>query len=203
MVSTLHLSATTSAASPTPWCTRIVKRRVHITFALAATLICYSLFAGVEPHDLTSARDVHAWAGVALVLAGLAIRSWAAGTLHKDAEVTTVGPYSLVRNPLYIGSMLMIVGFCILIGQEALLLLIVPTFAVLFAATVSHEERALAKRFGAAWHSYAATTPRFFPRRMIPSGSHWSLKQWRKNREYQAAVATILGLLGLQLWQQL
>jgi protein-S-isoprenylcysteine O-methyltransferase Ste14 len=203
MVSTLHFSAATSGTSQTPWCTRIVKRRVHITFAVAATLICSSLIAGAPPRDLTNMADVHAWAGVALVLAGLAIRSWAAGTLHKDAEVTTVGPYSLVRNPLYIGSMLMIVGFCILIGQETLLLLIAPTFALLFAATVSHEERALAKRFGAAWHSYAAVTPRFFPRRMIPSDSHWSLKQWRKNREYQAVVATALGLVGLQLWQQL
>ena len=202
MVSTLHFSAATSGTSQTPWCTRIVKRRVHITFAVAATLICGSLIGGA-PRDLTNMADVHAWAGVALVLAGLAIRSWAAGTLHKDAEVTTVGPYSLVRNPLYIGSMLMIVGFCILIGQEALLLLIVSTFGVLFAATVSHEERALAKRFGAAWHSYAAATPRFFPRRLIPRGSHWSFKQWRKNREYQAVVATALGLLALQLWQQL
>jgi protein-S-isoprenylcysteine O-methyltransferase Ste14 len=203
MISTLHFNAATPSTSQNPWCDRLVKRRVHITFVVAATLILGSLIAGARPHDLTNIYDLHAWAGVALVLAGLAIRSWAAGTLHKDAEVTTVGPYSLVRNPLYIGSMLMIVGFCILIGQEGCVWLIAATFAALFYAAVSHEERVLAKRFGAAWSSYAAATPRFIPRRLVASGGNWSLRQWRRNREYQAVAGAALGLLGLQLWQRL
>jgi protein-S-isoprenylcysteine O-methyltransferase Ste14 len=201
MVSTLQFSAATSTR-PQQWCTRLVKRRVHITFIVAATLVVGSLVAGVRPHDLTNVYDVQSWAGGLLVIAGLAIRSWAAGTLHKHSEVTTVGPYALVRHPLYVGSMLMIVGFCILIGPGGFVWLIVAMFALLFFAAVNQEERTLAEKFDAAWTTYAAATPRFIPRRLTISASAWSLQQWRRNREYQAAAATALGLLGLQLWQQ-
>ena len=201
MVSTLHFSAATSTG-PRPWCARLAKRRVHITFIVAATLVVGSLVAGVRPHDLTNVYDVQSWAGGLLVIAGLAIRSWAAGTLHKHAEVTTVGPYALVRHPLYVGSMLMIVGFCILIGQGGVVWLIAGTFSMLFFAAVNQEERTLAEKFGPAWTNYAAATPRFIPRRLTIRNGSWSLQQWRRNREYQAVAATALGLLGLQLWQQ-
>jgi protein-S-isoprenylcysteine O-methyltransferase Ste14 len=205
MVSTLHFSGATQASprqQQQQWCARLAKRRVHITFIAAATLVIGSLVVGVRPHDLTNVYDVQSWAGGMLVIAGLAIRSWAAGTLHKHTEVTTVGPYALVRHPLYVGSMLMIAGFCILIGQGGFVWLIAGTFSLLFLAAVNHEERALAAQFGAAWTNYAAATPRFIPRRLTTGASAWSLQQWRRNREYQAVAATALGLLGLQLWQQ-
>ena len=37
---------------------------------------------------------------------GLWIRGWSAGTIHKDEELTTTGPYAFARNPLYVGSFL-------------------------------------------------------------------------------------------------
>lgn len=203
MVSTVDFEATAPATPRRPWTERIVKRRVHITFIIFAIVVIWSLAAGVQPHDLTNAQDVQSWAGLALVLAGLAIRSWAAGTLHKHAELTTVGPYSLVRNPLYIGSMLMMVGFCILIGQGRVLWMLAGPFLLLFLGTVKHEERLLSAQFGAAWQAYAASTPRFIPRTLLVRAGNWSVKQWRKNREYQAVAATALGLVCLQLWQQL
>jgi len=199
MISTVNFESTTSR--PT-WSDCIVKRRVHITFFVAVIVVIWSFVAGVQPHDLTNVRDVQSWAGALLVIAGLAIRSWAAGTLHKHAELTTVGPYSLVRNPLYIGSMMMIVGFFILIGQSGFLWLIAGAFSLIFLAAVKNEERVLAAQYGDAWTAYAASTPRFIPRRLIPATGKWSLRQWRRNREYQAVAATALGLLGLQLWQQ-
>lgn len=183
------------------WAARIVKRRVHITFAVGAILVVGSLMAGVQPHDLTNLGDVQSWIGVLLVGGGLAIRSWAAGTLRKYAELTTVGPYSIVRNPLYIGSMLMLIGFCILIGQGRLVWLIVGPFALLFLSTIKQEEGILSAQYGAVWQQYAAATPRFLPRTLAVRTGQWSAYQWRRNREYQAVAATVLGLVGLQLWQ--
>ena len=55
--------------------------------------------------------------GTGMALAGLAIRSWAAGTLHKMKELTRSGPYAMVRNPLYVGSFFMMFGFCALIAD--------------------------------------------------------------------------------------
>ena len=46
-----------------------------------------------------------AWVGMGAVLValGLWIRAWSAGTIHKDEELTTTGPYAFTRNPLYMG----------------------------------------------------------------------------------------------------
>lgn len=203
MISTVNFDSTDVTASRPTWTACVVKRRVHITFVVAVIVVIWSFVAGVQPHDLTNVRDVQSWAGAFLVIAGLAIRSWAAGTLHKHAELTTVGPYSLVRNPLYIGSMMMIVGFFILLGQSGFVWLFAGAFSLIFLAAVKNEERMLAAQYGAAWTAYAAATPRFIPRRLIATTGKWSLRQWRHNREYQAVAATALGLLGLQLWQQI
>ena len=48
--------------------------------------------------------------GLALGLIGLLIRAWAAGTIQKEEQLTTTGPYAYTRNPLYIGSLLLGVG---------------------------------------------------------------------------------------------
>ena len=141
--------------------------------------------------------------GFPVALAGLAVRAWAAGHLRKNQQLTVSGPYAFVRNPLYIGSMMMIVGFFILLGQSGFVWLFAGAFSLIFLAAVKNEERMLAAQYGAAWTAYAAATPRFIPRRLIATTGKWSLRQWRHNREYQAVAATTLGLLGLQLWQQI
>src|SRR6185436_16068167 len=53
--------------------------------------------------------------GVGLVVAGLgvAVRSWAAGYLIKSKALITGGPYAYVRNPLYLGRVLIGTGMCI------------------------------------------------------------------------------------------
>ena len=51
--------------------------------------------------------------GSAFVVLGLAIRAWAAGQLQKDKQLTTSGPYSHTRNPLYLGSFSIGVGVTI------------------------------------------------------------------------------------------
>ena len=45
-----------------------------------------------------------AW-GAPLAVLGLLLRAWAAGTIVKERELTTTGPYSHLRHPLYLGSL--------------------------------------------------------------------------------------------------
>ena len=64
--------------------------------------------------------------GGAIALPGLALRAWGTGHLRKNDALATTGPFAYTRNPLYLGSFLMGVGFTIASGRWFL--------GVLFAA---------------------------------------------------------------------
>ena len=52
--------------------------------------------------------------GLIFIFLGEGIRIWAAGHLQKNEVLTVTGPYAYVKNPLYIGSIFITAGFCIL-----------------------------------------------------------------------------------------
>src|SRR5579864_9360847 len=52
-------------------------------------------------------------AGSCIALVGLVIRALASGHVRKNEQLTTSGPYAYTRNPLYLGSLVMAVGFAI------------------------------------------------------------------------------------------
>src|SRR5688572_13869675 len=53
------------------------------------------------------------WAGLALALAGVLLRGWAAGYLEKGRKLAQDGPYSFLRHPLYDGSFLIALGITV------------------------------------------------------------------------------------------
>src|SRR5262245_52225632 len=54
------------------------------------------------------------WAGFAVVAVGEWVRMWAAGHLVKNKVLTVTGPYAYVKNPLYIGTFLCMIGFAVM-----------------------------------------------------------------------------------------
>lgn len=82
---------------------------------------------------------------------------------RKDSVLTTEGPYSLCRNPLYFCSALgaIGIGFC----TETLFypLLFALVFAIYYPGIILREEGRLLQLFGEAYAQYQRTTPRFFP----------------------------------------
>jgi protein-S-isoprenylcysteine O-methyltransferase Ste14 len=142
---------------------------------------------------------------------GLIIRAAASGHLRKDQELATGGPYSRTRNPLYVGSALLAIGF--IVGGHALWggLVVAVYFAVFYHAAIRSEEARLQRAFGAAFESYAARVPAFFPRLRgsssepaseAPPPKAFSYAQYRRNREYEALIGTVagLGVLWLRMW---
>jgi len=150
--------------------------------------------------------------GSAIAAFGLAIRGLAAGHLQKDRELATSGPYALTRNPLYLGSSLMATGFAVAGGWWADGALVIAYFAVFYYAVMRNEEADLRKRFGAAFDEYASRVPLFFPRvtvrqsgasraeHRVAKAFSWAL--YRRNREYNALVGTVIGigLLCVRMW---
>src|SRR4051812_44106105 len=83
----------------------LVSRRVPISVMLFTALVLLDLFViGTRPRDVLNLADPIAALALLLIVAGLFVRSWAAGTLRKRRELATTGPYAWIRHPLYFGS---------------------------------------------------------------------------------------------------
>lgn len=180
----------------------LIRRRILISAILFGLMIARSVLYGPKPHDLSDFRDPVSVAGVLLVAGGLVLRSWAAGILQKNTELTTTGPYGLIRNPLYVGSFLMMFGFCALIGDPVNFLLILGPVLLIYVIRVRQEERLLATHFAQKWEPYARITPRFIPRlRRVGLPAEWQFSQWIHHREYRAFAATLAALVAIKVWR--
>ena len=180
----------------------LIRRRILLSGILFTLLISGNVLFGPKPHDLTDFRDPISVAGGLLVLSGLALRSWSVGILRKDAELTMTGPYRLIRNPLYVGSFLMMFGFCAWIDDSRNFWLILGPMLLIYFVKVRQEERLLATLFPAQWAGYARSTPRFIPRfARLSLKADWRAAQWMRSREYQALGATLIALIAIKIWQ--
>jgi protein-S-isoprenylcysteine O-methyltransferase Ste14 len=185
----------------------LVDRRVALTSAIFLALILHNLVVGATPRSLINLGERHVAAGLTLVVCGLGLRSWAAGTLRKGKALTTAGPYRLCQHPLYLGSLLLMPGFCLLVHHVHDAWLALGGVLLLYLLTMRREERRLAQRYGDAWAAYARRTPHLLPRRLGaaaqqfgPLWGEWSFAQWLRSREYNASMATLAGLAALQVW---
>jgi protein-S-isoprenylcysteine O-methyltransferase Ste14 len=141
-------------------------------------------------------------AGTTLALAGEAIRVYSSGCIRKDTALSMAGPYAFTRNPLYVGSFLMYLGFCIAAANWIVLAVYFPFFFITYYATIFREEMFLRGVFKDAYNEYCKAVPRFFPRfrrlQKSADGLDFSFAQVMKNREYEAAIAIVI-ILAL-LW---
>ena len=118
--------------------------------------------------------------GLAISLLGIAVRVLTvgfvpAGTSGKNARaqraetLNTTGIYATVRNPLYLGNFLMLIGVVVALKVWWFVLLTMMGFALYYERIILAEERFLESKFGAVYCDWAAVTPAFFPR-----PSQWS-----------------------------
>lgn len=140
--------------------------------------------------------------GAVLGAAGLLIRASAAGYLRKHEALATGGPYAYTRNPLYFGSALLTAGFLAGANSWWAALIASTYFALFYPAVMYREERELQASYADAFDGYRRRVPLFFPR-FAPfhsrSGatSKFSWDQYRRNREYQAAIGWLLAIVML------
>jgi len=169
--------------------------RVHITFAVMGALLLNMWREGRLPRDPADLSDPVALWGVVLALVGVAVRSWAAGLLRKSETVVDVGPYSLTRHPLYVGSALMALGIGLVLGDWRVVAALLAIFLLVYLPRIQYEEGFLADLFPSDWPAYKERTGLFWPRTLRPAlRSGWSGAVWLHNREYKAAL-TVLAVL--------
>lgn len=88
-----------------------------------------------------------------------------AGT--KNGELASGGPYSIVRNPLYVGTFVGAVGLGFAVHQPLLGIALGAVFAISYPAVIAQEEANLTRIFGERFRDYCARVPRWIP--------NWSL----------------------------
>jgi protein-S-isoprenylcysteine O-methyltransferase Ste14 len=133
--------------------------------------------------------------GAGLVVAGTALRVWAAGHVEKSREVTSSGPYRFTRHPLYLGSTLLGLGIAVSANHLWLGLAIVAYLVLTLGAASRSEEAHLREKFGSAYDAYAA-------RLVPPSDRRFNWARAIRNREHHAVAGTLAGLalLALKVW---
>ncbi|MCG3177783.1 MAG: hypothetical protein BIFFINMI_00103 [Phycisphaerae bacterium] len=121
-------------------------------------------FISRPPWPRGSAMDtVFEWAGYGLMLAGLFLRMWAIffiGQL-KSRELVTEGPYSLTRNPLYIGTFAIAIGAAFAFDNLIMLMIALLVIVPLHVVVAIEEEKRLESLFGIPYDVYRRRVPRF------------------------------------------
>jgi protein-S-isoprenylcysteine O-methyltransferase Ste14 len=124
-------------------------------------------------------------AGAALVVLGSIVRMYASGFIVKNKQLATVGPYSVVRHPLYTGNGLILIGFVIACGVWWAIPVGILFWWLFYPVTIAYEDAKLERIFGDAWRQWSVTVPAVIPRRIWPrGGGGWSfMTSLRENYE--------------------
>lgn len=141
---------------------RLNRVRLAGSFVMIPILLLLALFTAQSAGSETLERSL----GTLALAAGVGLRLWALGNIdgRKKNMLVTWGAYNHVRHPLYLGSFLILLGFCILAGSWSATILAGLVFLALYLPVIRAEERLLASSFAAAWESYCRHSWAFLPR---------------------------------------
>jgi protein-S-isoprenylcysteine O-methyltransferase Ste14 len=142
--------------------------------------------------------------GAMLIVAGLLIRALASGHVRKNEALATSGPYAYTRNPLYLGSLLIGIGFALAARSWWIGLALVVMFLAIYLPVIRAEEAFLRANF-AEFDAYARRVPRLVPRLLprsdgagaeLPENA-FSFDLYLKHREYNALLGALAMLVAL------
>jgi len=143
---------------------------------------------------------------LAISLFGQAIQTWCFASLVKNRELTVRGPYLLVRNPMYLGRYLLLLGFVWLFGRWSLVAAFTVLYWAYMVARVRREETRLRRKFGEDFARYCRDVARFWPRpgrltqpgvwffdrgMFLENNAHWNIL---------ATLAAYAAALALRRW---
>jgi len=191
-------------ASPDPFFVRLggwfFARRTWIPYPIIAALLL------IPPQDGALAW---VWGGAAIVLAGEAIRLAAVrhiGVISRTRSdrlgpLVDSGPFAWLRNPLYVGNILIWIGFSLVARLPWLAPIVAALLLLEYHAIVRWEERLLATRIGAAYVDYSRRVSRWIPKRPSRRASPGALFSWGDTlfSERGTLIAIVLGFALLWL----
>jgi protein-S-isoprenylcysteine O-methyltransferase Ste14 len=132
--------------------------------------------------------------GAIVALPGMGLRAWASGHLKKNESLATTGPYAYTRNPLYLGSFIMGLGFTIAAGRAFLVLIFLIMILGIYLPVMRVESQTVSELFGKKYERYANEVPLFWPR-FSPyrhNKTDFDGALYLRYREYRAAAGIVI-----------
>ncbi|MBF0486461.1 MAG: isoprenylcysteine carboxylmethyltransferase family protein [Candidatus Omnitrophica bacterium] len=181
------------------WIQERLKRLFRLRFAVLYPFAIYLVFWG----KLT-ARSL-LWGGI-ILFSGMLIRLWSNCYAIKMGKLTTSGPYAHVRNPLYVGTILMVLGIVVMLKVFIVGSLALVAMAFAYRRTIIQEEKMLSDKFGKAFEDYKSKVPAMIPS-FLPyqAGEKWpmSLARLWESREHKVFLWGSIGVIAFYLKQEL
>jgi protein-S-isoprenylcysteine O-methyltransferase Ste14 len=138
--------------------------------AVAAGLILDSLFPVYVLSTLFYGAD-RVVIGIAVIVAGVALGVAAVRTFRAigtnvqtwkpTLALATTGVFRYLRNPIYVGMTLVVMGLAIALAADWMLVALVPAALVVHYGVVLREERYLEEKFGEPYREFMASVPRY------------------------------------------
>jgi protein-S-isoprenylcysteine O-methyltransferase Ste14 len=162
-----------------------VARRIRVPLGFAFAVLYFWL---ARPTWRTLAL------GAVSIIPGLVIRALASGHVRKNEALATSGPYAYTRNPLYLGSLLVAIGFAVAARSWWVAAGLVAMFFAIYIPVIRSEEAFLRERFP-EFQEYANDVPRMIPR-ITPAfrneaSAEFSMDLYLKHREYNALLGSL------------
>jgi len=154
-------------------------------------------------------------AGVVIILSGMLVRAITIGlvyivrggrnrTIYAD-NLVTKGIYSICRNPMYLGNILLLLGFGLFANSLWFMVIFFPLFVLFYVAIIKAEEAFLLEKFGDEFRSYKKSVSALIPRpdRIGSAFSGHSFK-WKKvlSKEHNSLYLYLSGILLLLLLKE-
>jgi len=145
-----------------------------VALAARVAILAALVIAALVPRLRAGANDWPTFGlGIALILAGAALRDWAIVTLGRffrrevtiapEQQLVRRGPYRVLRHPSYTGLIVVCAGYGLAFGSWVGAAVALLAMVLGLLPRIRVEERALAGRFGAEYADYARSTARLVP----------------------------------------
>lgn len=151
--------------------------------------------------------------GTLFIIVGEFLRIWAVGyagpstrarTLGAARALVTTGPYSYVRNPLYLGNFLLSLGICVIANVYWLVAVLIVGYFSQYLPIIALEEAYLLESCGAVYQAYRAAVPRLLPHlRPYPHPSPHDFSPGRALKSEKRTLTAIICVIGLIFAKQL
>ena len=135
--------------------------------------------------------------GFFFLMIGMFFRAWSSGYIDKDRELATEGPYSLTRNPLYFGNLLIGTGIAIGSNNWVTALICAAYYLFFFTFLIAIERKRMKARFGPRYEEWAKGANLFFPRIKRVEKFNFNIALYMKNREYRVLFYSLFVIVVL------
>ena len=144
---------------------RVLLDSLHMWFGILITVyVCSNSHLYFSNPVLDNVFDFF---GFTILIKGILFRSIGRGhkmlQSQRSAKLVTTGPYSVTRNPMYLGSMMLGTGFVMILWPCWVLPLFWVLFLWRFSFQVKKEETFLEETFGQEYIDYCKEVPRVVP----------------------------------------